>query len=344
VGVRYVAAALGLLAWGGPGAGAARAQAPASPTILKMATLAPDGSRWHLVLKEMAEQWKAASGGRVVVRLYPGGVAGDDPDVVRKMRAGTLNAGVLTSVGLGEVDPSVNALSLPLAYDSSEEAYAVLARLRPKLEAGLEAKGFVALNWVDGGWTRFFTAKPVATPGDLRAHKLFTGGGSRESLEIWRAAGFDPVALPVTELGSALQSGLVTAMGLPPQVAVISQYYTKARYMTALPFQLLLGATVVSKGSWDKLPAELRPALARAAEEAGAKLRQEIRQSEARDIEEMKKRGLNVVAVEAKALEEWRAMALAMWPRIRGTMVPAEAFDEALRMRDEFRRRPTRPR
>jgi hypothetical protein len=69
-----------------------------------MSTLVPDGSSWHLVLKEAAEKWKQVSGGRVSVRLFPGGVAGDDPDVVRKMRLGTLNAGVLTSVGVAEID------------------------------------------------------------------------------------------------------------------------------------------------------------------------------------------------------------------------------------------------
>jgi TRAP-type C4-dicarboxylate transport system substrate-binding protein len=310
-------------------------------TVVKMATLVPDGSKWHLVLKEMAEQWKTASGGRVVVRLYPGGVAGDDPDVVRKMRLGTLNAGVLTSVGLAEVDRSVYALGLPLVYDSYDEVYWVLERMRPKLEASLEAKGFLVLNWADGGWTHFFAQKPVASPDDLRAQKLFTWAGDPDSIEVWKSAGFNPVPLPAAELGTALQTGLVTAVGVPPQVAVISQYYTKARNMTDLPFQLLLGATVVNKATWDKLPSDLKPALARAAQEAGAKLREEVRQGGARDVLEMKKRGLNVVAVDAKSREEWRKATQSMFPKVRGTVVPAEAFDEALRLRDEYRRRPS---
>jgi TRAP-type C4-dicarboxylate transport system substrate-binding protein len=157
----------------------------AQDTIIKMATLVPDGSRWHLVLKEMAERWKTASAGRVVVRLYPGGVAGDDPDVIRKMRLGTLNAGVLTSVGLAQVDRSVYALGLPLVFDSYDEVYWVLERMRPKLEADLSAKGFVVLNWADGGWNRFFTQKPVATPDDLRALKLFTWAGDTEAVDVW---------------------------------------------------------------------------------------------------------------------------------------------------------------
>src|SRR5438445_1051947 len=109
---------------------AAEAQAP---LVVRMATLVPDGSTWHLILKETGEKWKAASGGRVTVRLFPGGVAGDDPDVVRKMRLGTLNGGLLTSVGVAEIDKSVYALGVPLMYDSYDEVYYVLEKMRPRV-------------------------------------------------------------------------------------------------------------------------------------------------------------------------------------------------------------------
>ena len=312
--------------------------AEAQTVVVKMATLVPDGSSWHQILKETAEKWRTLSGGRVVVRLYPGGVAGDDPDVVRKMRLGTLNAGVLTSVGVAEIDKSVYALGIPMMYASYEEVYHVLEKMRPGLEARLETKGFVVLNWADGGWVRFFSQKPVATPDDLRALKLFSWAGDNDSVEIWRAAGFNPVPLPSTEIATALQTGLVNALGAPPQVAVITQYYNHARNMTDLQWQLLLGATIISKATWEKIPADLRPALLEAAREGGRRLQEEIRNSGDKDVEAMKKRGLNVVAVDAKAREAWRKTAESMYPRIRGSIVPADAFDEALRYRDEYRK------
>jgi TRAP-type transport system periplasmic protein len=314
------------------------------PVVVKMATLVPDGSSWHQVLKEVADKWKTLSGGRVVVRLYPGGVAGDDPDVVRKMRLGTLNAGVLTSVGVAEIDKSVYALGIPMMYASYEEVYYVLEKMRPRLEAGLEAKGFVVLNWADGGWVRFFSQRPVAVPDDLRGQKLFSWAGDHESVEIWRAAGFNPVPLPSTEIATALQTGLVNALGAPPQVAVITQYYNHAKNMTDLQWQLLLGATIISKATWEKIPADLRPALLEAAREGGRRLQEEIRNSGEKDVEAMRKRGLNVVSVDAKAREAWRKTAETMYPRIRGAIVPADAFDEALRYRDEYRKRAGAPR
>ena len=306
--------------------------------LVKMATLVPDGSSWHQILKETAARWEQVSGGRVKVNLYPGGVAGDDPDVVRKMRLGTLQAGVLTAVGVAEIDKSVYALGVPMMYSGYDEVYAVLEKMRPRLEASLDQKGFVVLNWADGGWVHFFTKKPVARPDDLRRLSLFTWAGDDDSLEVWKSVGFQPRPLPATEIMTALQTGLVEALGTPPQVAVISQYFQHAPNMTQLRWQLLLGATVIRKDVWERIPADLRPQLMEITRDAGRRLQAEIRGSEARDVEAMKKRGLNVVAVDAKAQAEWQKLVDTILPRVRGKIVPADALDEALRYRDEYRK------
>jgi TRAP-type C4-dicarboxylate transport system substrate-binding protein len=316
----------------------AQTAAGAQPVVVKMATLVPDGSSWYQILKEMAAEWKTLSGGRVVVRLYPGGIAGDDADVVRKMRLGTLDAGVLTEVGIGEVDRDVYALGVPMMYSGYDEADHVLEAMQPEIERKLAAKGFVALSWLDGGWLHFFTRKPVATPDDLKALKLMSTATDTQGEEIYKAAGFHPVPLPATEIATALQTGLVTALQIPPQVAVITQYYTHAPYMTDLDWGLLLGGVVITRATWEKIPADLRPALAAAMRSAGGRLTAEVRHSAQRDVEAMKRRGLTVVAVDARAREQWRRTAESVYPRIRGAIVPAAAFDEALRLRDEYRR------
>jgi TRAP-type transport system periplasmic protein len=318
--------------------------AGAQQVTIKMATLVPEGSSWHQILKETAEKWKTLSGGRVVVHIFPGGVAGDDADVVRKMRLGTLNAGVMTEVGVAEIDKAVYALGVPMMYASYEEVDAVLEKMRPGLEARMEAKGFVVLNWLDGGWNHFFTQKPVAVPDDLKGLKLMTTAGDPQGEDIYRAAGFHPVPLPAPEISTALQTGLISAIQVPPQVAVITQYFTHAKYMTDLNWLLLLGATVISKSTWEQIPADVRPALLAATREAGSRLRADVRASGDRDVEAMKKRGLVVVPVDARARELWRKAAENVYPRIRGTVVPADAFDEAVRFRDDYRKRAGAPR
>lgn len=313
-------------------------QATAQVVTLKMATLVPTNSSWFLVLKEVADKWNKLSSGRVRVILYGGGTKGDDPEVVQAMRLGELQGAVLTSVGLAEIEKSVYALSIPMAYDSYDEVYAVLAKLRPRLEASIDANGFVALNWVDAGWIHFFTTKPVATPDDLKKLKLFQWNGDPKSLEIWKIAGFNPRPASSSDLLTGLSTGLFEACGLSPQVAQVGRYYERAKYMTDLNWALLLGATVIRKETWARVPADVKPALLKAMQEAGDKLQADIRRSGEADVVAMKTAGLTVVPVDAKAKELWRKTAESAYPRIRGDFVPAEAFDEAMKARDEYRK------
>ena len=144
--------------------------------------------------------------------------------------------------------------------------------------------------------------------------------------------------LPSTELATALQTGLVNALGCPPQVAVIAQYYNHAKNMTDLPWQLLLGATVINKTIWEKIPADIRPRCWPPRANRARDCRRRSARAGDRDVEAMKKRGLNVVAVDAKARELWKKTAESLYPKIRGAVVPADAFDEAMSYRDEYRK------
>ena len=313
---------------------------PAETQIkVKMATLVPEGTSWATIIKEAGEKWKTISNGRVAMNIYWGSVSGDDPDVVRKMRLGTLHAGLLTSVGLAEIDKSVYALGVPMMYASYDEVYGVLESMRPKLEASIENKGFIVLNWVDGGWIHYFTQKPVATPDDLKKLKLFAWENDTDSIDILKGMGFNPQPMPTAEIATALQTGRINAVPLSPQAAVITQYYNYAKNMTDLDFELLLGATVIDKRVWNKIPTDLHAPLLQVTQESGKKLQDEIRKSGKRDVDEMKKRGLNVVPIDTKAHEAWVKMAESAYPKIRDRIVGAEAFDEAMKYRDEYRKR-----
>jgi TRAP-type transport system periplasmic protein len=316
----------------------APATASAQVINIKMATLVPTNSSWFLVLKEVADKWNKLSNGRVKVTLYGGGTKGDDPEVVQAMRLGELQGAVLTSVGMAEIEKSVYAVSIPMAFDSYEEVYAVLEKMRPRFESAIEAKGFVVLNWADAGWIQFFTTKPVATPDDLKKLTLFQWAGDPKSLEIWKAAGFNVRPAAVTDLPTGLQTGLFQACSLSPQVAQIGRYYEKAKFMTDLRWALLLGATVIKKDTWAQIPADIKPALMKAMQEAGAKLQADIRQSGEKDVVAMKSAGLTVVPVDANGKELWRKAAEAAYPKVRGDFVPADAFDEAMKAREEYRK------
>jgi TRAP-type transport system periplasmic protein len=316
---------------------AAGAPAEAQRAMIKMATLVPQGSSWHTTLQEMAAKWQDASGGKIKVRLYPGGVAGDDGDVVRKMRLGTLDAGVLAIGGFTDIDRSIYGLCLPMMYDSYAELDAVTEKLEPELQRIYAEKGFVVLALTDAGWVHFFSTSPVRTPDDLRKLKMFSWAGDDQGIELYKAAGFKPVPLPSTEISTALQTGLVNAVPTTSRAAVLLQWYRHAPYMTNLRWAPLMGGVVLSKAAWNKVPEDLRPAFWAAAREAAEKLSASTRAGEADDVAAMEAHGLTVVEVDPAALAQWRSAAEAVYPTLRGSFVPAEIFDQAMRARDAAR-------
>lgn len=327
------AAALGL-AFVLTGWALAPAQA-AAPIVVKIASVVPKNSVWLQCLQDMAEDWKTISNGQVTVRLYGGGVAGDDVDVVRKIKLGTLDGSLLSVTGLHSIDKNVSAVTVPLMFDNYDEFYAVLDEVRPELEKKYEAQGLIVLNWADAGWVHFLTKEPVKTPDDLRKLKIFTWQDDASGAsDLWKAAGFNPVPLPATEITTALQTGLITALPTSTEPAMLLQWNQHAKYMTNINWAVLIGATVISKKTWDKIPADLQPKLRESAAKAGQKLREETRGADAGAIKAMQARGLTVVEPD---IDAWRKTVEPTWPRIRGGLVPAEMFDKVKAARDAYR-------
>ena len=314
---------------------------PALPQMIKMGTLAPDGSPWHQTLQLMGERWRKISGGQVKLVIYPGGVLGDEPDMVNKMRIGQIHAAGLSGAGLSGIEPGVMALQIPMMFDSYEELDYVRERARPRLERMVEAHGYIVLNWGDVGWVHFFTTQPASRLADMRRMKLFTwAGGDNETLELWKANGFRAVPLAATDILTGLQTGLIEAVPTTPLYALLNQSFGIARNMIDVKWAPLIGATVITHRMWDSLPAAQRPEMLAAAREAGVGLRDGIRKMGDEAIATMQKRRLQVIHVDGPALTEWRREAEAVYPKLRGPMIPADLFDEVRKLRDEYRARP----
>ena len=309
----------------------------AAETVVKMATLAPEGSSWYRVLQEMGENWKKASGGTVVLRIYPGGVAGDEDAMIRKMRVGQIQAAAITGIGLAYLDRSFYALHIPMMYASDEEFDYVRDRFAPVLEKNMTEKGFVVLNWGDAGWVHFFSKTLVVTPGEAKALKLFMWSGDTTLLQLYKETGFHPVPLSTADLLPSLQTGMVNGYSSTPLASLAFQWFGLAPNMANLRWAPLTGATVIEKKAWEKIPAELRTKLLEASRVAGQKLRIEIRRLNQEALAVMVKNGLKIHNVPPEVQAQWRKMVEEVYPQVRGNIMPAEAFDAVKKYRDEYR-------
>ncbi len=317
--------------------------APGSGQTLKLATLAPEGSPWHDVIVDIGESWKSLSGGRTTLRIYPGGVAGDEPDMIRKMRVGQLQSAALSGAGLAQITREIQALQMPMMFASYEELDYVRDRLAPKLETITEAHGFKILNWGDAGWVYFFAQRPVIRPADMKPLKIFTWEGDPTYLEAMKQMGYQPVAMAATDIYTGLQSGLINAFPTTPIAALSFQWFGLAKEMTDLKWAPLVGAMVVTTTAWRTVPDDLKPILARAAQEAATRARGKIRPLEAEAIAAMKTHGLVVHPVPPDAFAEWEATGRASYPKLIGKVVPAAMVAEVERLRDEYRATKARP-
>lgn len=309
----------------------------ARKVTIKLATLAPKNTVFHRILKEMANEWKQLSGGKVTVKIFAGGVAGDDADVVRKMRLGSVNAALLTAAGVSTIDKAVHSVALPLQFKDWQEFDYVFEKMQPKLEELYESKGFVVLNWADAGMVRFFSKEKAASAEELAKMKLFVWAGQEEALQLWKTAGFNPIPLPSTEISTGLQTGLINALPTTTQAINLMGWYEHLGYMIDLDWAPLVGGTVISKKIWERIDPELRPKLLESARKAGQKLKAESRPADAGYVKAMVDRGLQVVKIDEATRAEWQKRTEQVYPQIRGTYAPAEFFDEAMKYRDELR-------
>lgn len=302
---------------------------------IRLATVAPKASSFHNILVGMGTKWQAQG---VELKIYPGGARGGEADVVSLMRNGALDAGLLTAVGLSEIDPSVHALqSVPMLFRSLEEVDYVGERLRPRLEKRLRERGFVVLFWADAGWVRFFSKEAIASPDDLRKAKLFTWAGDVSVVDIYRRSGFHPVPLETNDILPSLQTGMINAVPLPPYVALTTQVFMRAPHMLELDWAPLVGALVVTEKSWEKLTIAQQRELARAAGEAGTVMKKRNRLESNQAVAKMRQRGLKVTRIPPETTAAWRSAATQQYSQIRGRIVPADLFDEVASLLAQYR-------
>lgn len=306
---------------------------------IRLGTLAPKGSSYHNELKKMGQEWKESTQRSLSLTIYPGGSMGGESEIVRRMRIGQLQAGLLTAVGLSEIEPSVSGLqNFPLMFESLEEVDYIGAKLQPLLEERLEEKGFKVLFWVNAGWVHFFTKTPIAAPDDLRQLKLFSWAGSPEVVNLYKEAGFHPVPLETKDILPGLQTGLITAVPMPPIYANATQVDTKAPHMLDLNWAPLVGAAVLTTRAWNRLDADAKTTVMEIAKASGERIQKTDREDAAKAIAAMKKRGLQVHKISDKTKAQWKQAAEEVYPLIRGKIIPADVFDRVDGWLSEFRR------
>lgn len=291
----WLPALVGVLAWGLAGA-----------AEFKIATVAPEGSQWMKEIRAAAADIKARTDGRVVVKLYGGGVMGNEKQVLRKIRIGQLQGGAFTASGIAEKYPDIVLYGLPMLFRSQEEVDFVRSRMDDKLARGLEQAGFVSFGIAGGGFARIFANTPVTSTDEMRGRKIWIPEGDRVSAVAMDALHLSPVGLPVTDVLTGLQTGLLDVVAAPPVGAIALQWHTRSKFMTTVPLMYTMGLMAVDGNAF----AKLTPADQAAFRDAmGGVYRRLDRQSAADDQAAQKalqSSGIKLVDAKPEAVADWR--------------------------------------
>ena len=307
------------------------ASARAEPVTIKLGTLAPQGSTWHDLLREMGQRWEEASGGQVKLRIYAGGTQGSEGDMVRKLSVGQLQAAAISNVGMHDILAEPQGLSVPFIFEDERQMQCAFKKVRPRIEQVLQERGLVPVQWSTIGAIHLFCDRPRRTPAEAADAKIWAWEGDPKSVEAFRLAGLKPVVLSSADIVPSLQTGMIDCVPSVPLYMLTARLYEKASCMMDTAWAYMVGATLVRKDAWEKVPADLRPKLLAIAQELGEKIDAEVRRLNDDAVAAMQKQGLKIVASDAAA---WRAAMDKTIPVLRGGVVPAAFFDQVRAARE----------
>jgi len=308
-------------------------------TEIKLATILPRGVGQDFILRKLAEDWNKATSGTFELKIAPGAQKDGEAGIVRKLHSKNYQAGLLSAVGLSEIEKDVTALQLmPLVFRNWDEVDHVREHIRGPLESKLRAKGFVLLFWADSGWVNFFSKEALATPDDFKKTKMFCWAGNAEQVEIMKSLGYRPYALETDNIHSGFASGMIESAPVTPAFALGCQIPTVAKHVLNVNWSPIVGAAIVRKDVWDAIPPELQKRLLALCNKAGSDIRLEGRRFHQEALATLAKGPKTRVHTPTpEQLAQWDALGIEVGTKVRGKLVPPLIYDEVQSLLKEYR-------
>ena len=307
---------------------------------LKIGSIAPRNSPWDKALNEIAAEWKRISGGRIQMKIYPGGITGTEGDSLRKVRVGALDGTVVSTMGLNKISPDLIILSLPLLIRNEGELDYVIEKMQSTYREITSDKGFELVGWTKAGWMTIFSRDPVYYPWDLERQKLGFTTGEAVLIKILKDLGFHVVPGDTIDWLAGLQSGRTDALLLSSLGAAVFQIFPIADNMLDFSLSPILGAIVFSERSWRKIPEKYRQDFLDVVEIKISYLDSVSRELEARALQMMLENGLTVNPAEKDVVDAWMKMINDLYTEegIIGSLVSRDIFNEVVSYTEDYRK------
>jgi TRAP-type C4-dicarboxylate transport system substrate-binding protein len=306
---------------------------------IKFATLAPPGSSWMNLLKDWDNEVRAKSNGRIGFKFYPGGVQGDEPEILKKMRFKQLQGGAFTGYGIGRIYSPARVMELPFLFRNTDEIDYVRQQFMPQFTQGFIDNGYVLLGWMPVGFDHMFSKQPVRSLEDMKSQRVWLWQGDPMGEAFFKASGISPVPLSIVDVYTSLSTGLLDTVYAPPLGAIALQWFTKTKYVSKIPLTNGMGGLIISKRFYDRLPADLQTLLLETGQSTGEKLIAATRSDNQESITTLKQRGLEFIdpgpGMSEEVLLDLRDRAAA--DLIASDYIPSSVFNKTRRLLEQYR-------
>ena len=298
------------------------------PIVIKLATLAPEGTEYYNLLLEMGQRWQEETNGEVVLRIYPNGVVGRESDTIRKMRIGQIQASAMSSIGLADLTDQIQAFTIPMGFKDYDDVEKVKDAMFDDISDGLSDSGFKLLFLVDIGWVYWFSADEVAVPEDLKNAKIYTTAGDYVTVELFKEFGFNAVPVSETDILTSLQTGMINTVQTVPILSLSSGWFALMPNMLDLKWAVFIGAVIVDERVWSKIRPEHQKVMMEIAQEIGEKYKETGRRTEAQAIKIMEENGMKIKTPTAEELEIWEDFKEEIMPDVIDAFVSEEIYEK----------------
>jgi TRAP-type C4-dicarboxylate transport system substrate-binding protein len=285
-------------------------EAVSKTAVIKIATLAPEGTIWTEIFNDLNAELKTATNNGVRLKIYPGGVLGNEKDMIRKMFIGQIHGAILTSAGLANIFNEMDVFQIPFFFDTYDEVDYVLKKMDGFFKKGFADKGYILPAWTEGGFIRLMSTKPMASLDDLRKAKIWTWEDAPMAKAIFDEAGISAIPLSLPDVLVGLQTGLVEVVYAPPSGAISLQWFTKTKYMTDFPLMYLIGGIVIKNNFLKKLSPDHREILVALCSKYMDRLKLEVRKENQEAIKVMSKHGVKLILPSGEQIKELKDLSI----------------------------------
>jgi len=306
-------------------------------TIIKIAVVMPEGSTWTNTLHEFANAVEKETAGDIAVKIYAGGISGDEVDVLRKMRVNRLHAGGFSGVGLGLVLPEIRVLEAPLLFNNYDEIDYVKEKMFAEFAARFEEKGYVLLGFAEAGFVYLFSQRPMDSVANVQNAKMWVWKGDRVAENFLEAFGVQGYPLQLADVNTGLDTGMIDSFYSPPLASVAFQWYARVRYMLDFPMVNSTGALLMTKRSFDQIKPENRLIVSRLVREYAAELVRLTRKDNAEALQVLEEAGIERVAPTPEQITSFRHSAQKNYEMSVPSLYSQELLDRIRGLIAEYR-------